>query len=113
MKKNITKKSTKVSKLPKPTVNVDLTDVDTYDDMIVELASAKVNAGYGVDVSEFMHIISNENKGINELLDAMLKVYTTQIEALINSNARLRNKLAWATRPWYKKLMFWKKNPNK
>lgn len=111
MKKNNIKK--KVSKLQKPTIKFDIDNIKTYDDMIVAIASSKINAGYGIDVSEFMHIIADEDKSLDKTITVLLESFTDQIVELVKEKNELTRKLAWATRPWYKKLMFWKKNPNK
>ena len=39
------------------------------------------------------------------------KIVDAVIKSLRKRCADLKCELEWATRPWYKKLMFWKKKP--
>lgn len=107
-KKTTAKKTASVVEFePKnATLYLDIRNVNTDEDMVYEIASAKVCADRMLSTSEAVTFIQHE-------LELMHKLDDILVQGLFETNNSLYNKLKWAKRPWYKKLMFWKKNPNK
>ena len=112
MKKKIILKTKQHTPL-KPTIKINMNDIETYDDLVTMFATAKINAGYDISVSEFMAVLNAECIAAEELFNCVFKVYDEELDNMNKKNNKLYKKLEWATRPWYEKLMFWKKDPNK
>lgn len=104
-----TTKTTKTSKAktfePKvATCFADIRDVKTDIEMICRIAAAKLCCGRNIGATEANILISTNISEYGKIVDAVIK-------SLRKRCADLKCELEWATRPWYKKMMFWKKKP--
>ena len=116
MKKTTTKKVENKSvekkfQVKTPTIYADIRNVNTDAGMVYELASAKLDAGRSVDVSEVANILSKENFDYYDLYKVVIDSAEIREKELRSRVSDLTKQLEWANRPWYKKLMFWKKKP--
>ncbi len=119
---HIMKKTTKSTKMtakktvfvPKTaTCEFNICTVNTDEDMVKTIAIAKFNAGYNLDVSEIAALLEDQRYNFDKTIDDVFKQYNTDLLKNRVKYLKLQNDYEWATRPWYKKLLFWKKNPNK
>lgn len=95
------------------TCEFNICTVNTDEDMVKTIAIAKFNAGYNLDVSEIAALLEDQRYNFDKTIDDVFKQYNTDLLKNRVKYLKLQNDYEWATRPWYKKLLFWKKNPNK
>lgn len=98
-----TTKATKAKKTFKPAYVVDLVGCYTADDITSAFILGKVKGGIAITEREFFEAASII---VRTLTDIEVK-FTMDLFKLLNSHIKLEKP---KKTPWYKKLMFWKKN---
>lgn len=109
-KKTITK-DTASNKPASKEIKLDITDIFTDYDMVYAIAFAKLDTDKDITSSEVKHLLLFENACLSEMFDATTKFHIMIEDDLRCEICRLIKKVNWLNRPWYKKLMFWKKEP--
>lgn len=102
----VTKKTTKKVELPEP-IEIDITNINTFDNMYLSFICAKLDKGFDInaeEVSTVLTILANYS-------NFLFKRQNDTISLLMMTCLLISNDINWARRPWYKKLMFWKKKP--
>ena len=114
MKKSVTK----VNKIKKDTfvpntrtAHIDISNINTDNEMVYNIAVAKINAGRSIDTSEFMNMISNLEYSHNEFINRLIRDAISVENKLSKKIADLEKKLNEKSKHWYNKLLFWKKKP--
>lgn len=119
--KETLKKSTKnTKKTDTKKIKIDATHLYTLDSVTDSIIEAKLNAGISIDKNEVVAIVEHLANFAASILtgiaDCDCKIINDMCNELTDKTVKiadLNKQLNWANRPWYKKLMFWKKNPNK
>jgi hypothetical protein len=101
-----TKKTTKKVELPEP-IEIDITNINTFDKMYLSFISAKLDKGFDINAEEVSTILTIFANQANSLFSKQ----SNTISLLMMICLLVFNDINWARRPWYKKLMFWKKKP--
>lgn len=106
-------KKTKKEQTNEPVLKMDLRFVDTDKDaaMVKEMAWAKMDAGRMLDVSEVMNLLNSESEEMVDFYKSITNSYRSQADKMYCKICKLEAEITWLKRPWYKKLMFWKKKP--
>ena len=96
-----------------PMFVVDLTDIESPADIVIEFISAKVDAGLSISKKEFMYTLGY---GAATALEAMEDFYTKHTTCIHDDKltAKLVKEIKKAIAPktpWYKKLWNWIKKP--
>lgn len=119
--KETLKKSTKnTKKTDTKKIKIDATHLYTLDSVTDSIIEAKLNAGISIDKDEVVaiveHLANFAAAILTRIADCDCKIINDMCNELTDKTVKiadLNKQLNWANRPWYKKLMFWKKNPNK
>ena len=102
------KKTTKKAVVSnQPVIEIDITNTSTLDGAVSALIAGKLNAGMDVSCFECKFVAHMFANAMTSILNTSYNMSNVAMEMA----ACLLNELVWNNRPWYKKLMFWKKKP--
>ncbi len=107
MKKTIRVIKTRKNKVYEPKLakcKVNITHINTDRDIVYALAVAKLNADREINASEFNTVFYTHVDAYSRSLDSFMN-------AMKNEYFRFNCESKWANRPWYEKLLFWRKKP--
>ena len=109
------KKTTK-----KPAFIVDLTNIDSCEDIQFEFTRGKVKAGIAITEDELYNLVDYGSKLTLNMIDSALNTYCEVNKPVIITDEKLVGKISkfvikqiTPKKPWYKKLFGWIKNPFK
>lgn len=103
MKKITTaKKTTKTANKVKPLFKVDLTECETIEDLIMAFIEGKAEGNIAITSNELEFYAKTI---LREYIDFQFAAQMDFLNHMIVVNVKKPKKT-----PWYKKLMFWKKN---
>lgn len=108
-KKVATKKVTKTQE--PPVIKLDVTKIFTDEDMTRAIVFAKIDANRDITANEAVNVITAEADSLADFYNGILKFHFMVEDDLRCDICKLQKKVNWLNRPWYKKLMFWKKEP--
>jgi len=102
----------------KPVIVVDLTKVETFDDIRFEFIRAKAKAGAPLTEQEINQVIAYGAKLALDTIDAFCEQYVSEFETVRLTDKKQIKKAIKAIEsiikpktPWYKKVWNWMKKP--
>ena len=90
-----------------PVLKMDISDMQNLTDENVKrkMIRAKIEAGRLIDPSELASVVEDVTENTSSFFKSIN-------EGLFEYICELQQEINWLNRPWYKKVIFWKKKPS-